>query len=449
MMKVKKITSVLMACMLALSPCTAAFAEENEAAEAAESAGVEEKIEVVGLTLTKPEYFVSGLKGILKTYPMGQKTEDIYACDFYYIAMDKDEFNAKQEASELSEEDQEAVRNAIFPFIEVLAIDNKADLAELIENDFSEDATEDMFNEIGKTDNYTFYYLEAATKDEFVSRIEPEFAEEFNKVYDDLIDALKNASFFDPMAFGSGMVGTTVSFETTDADGNIVKSEDIFAENEVTMLNLWETTCCACVGEMPLLVEMNHSYAGKGVAVVGICADADSNNEDFQQILEENGMDYLNLLPFEGMSDMFPVNGWPTSYFIGKDGTVLTVPVEGAPSDASYYTNIIDKLLAGDAVTAADIEPESNSHPNDAGVYRVHVTNGDGDPVEGVYVQFCSDTSCMMGQTDADGYASFETEEGVYTVHILKAPEGYEGTSEEFKTEDTFSDICVVLQKAA
>ena len=243
-------------------------------------------------------------------------------------------------------------------------------------------------------------------------------------------------------------VGITVSFETTDADGNTVKSEDSFAAHDLTMLNIWETTCGACVGEMPGLVELNHEYADKGAAVVGICIDADTKTEDFHRVLEENGMDYVNLLPFEGVSDMFPISGFPTSYFVDKNGTIVTTPFAGAPSNMDSYKKIIDKLLAGETLQAEDVEEGSSVHPNDAGVYRVHVTDVDGNPVEGVMAQFCTDTTCNMAKTDADGYAVFEAEAGSYTVHILKAPEGYEGTQEEYKTDDTFSDICVVLQKA-
>ena len=55
----------------------------------------------------------------------------------------------------------------------------------------------------------------------------------------------------------------------------------------------------------------------------------------------------------------------------------------------------------------------------------------DGTPVAGVMVQFCSDTMCMVGLADENGYAFFEADPGNYTAHVLKAPEGYEATGEE------------------
>jgi len=38
--------------------------------------------------------------------------------------------------------------------------------------------------------------------------------------------------------------------------------------------------------------------------------------------------------------------------------------------------------------------------------------------------------------------------EKVYDVHVLKVPEGYEGTSEEYHTLDKYSDLPIVLETA-
>ena len=55
----------------------------------------------------------------------------------------------------------------------------------------------------------------------------------------------------------------------------------------------------------------------------------------------------------------------------------------------------------------------------------------DASPLSGAMVQFCSDTQCMVGRTDATGAASFEVDPGNYTAHVLRVPEGYEATEEE------------------
>ena len=97
---------------------------------------------------------------------------------------------------------------------------------------------------------------------------------------------------------------------------------------------------------------------------------------------------------------------------------------------------------------AADVENGAQT-PNDAGKYRVFVTDEAGNPVKGAAVQFCSDVACSMGKTDENGVAEFDAEEGaVYTVHMLKVPAGYEKSSVEIMTNTSYSDIFIVLEAA-
>ena len=39
------------------------------------------------------------------------------------------------------------------------------------------------------------------------------------------------------------------------------------------------------------------------------------------------------------------------------------------------------------------------------GGYQIQVVDSEGYPIQGVMVQFCSDTQCMMGKTGEDGIA--------------------------------------------
>ena len=87
---------------------------------------------------------------------------------------------------------------------------------------------------------------------------------------------------------------------------------------------------------------------------------------------------------------------------------------------------------------------------NSEGVYRVIVLDDEGAAVEGAMVLFCDDSVCMAGQTDGTGTAAFPDAQAghPYTVHLLKAPEGYEPNTEEYESLDTFCDIYIILRKA-
>ena len=57
----------------------------------------------------------------------------------------------------------------------------------------------------------------------------------------------------------------------------------------------------------------------------------------------EKGVSYLNLVPFEGMSELLPQDSWPTSYFVDENGVLIGEPVGGALPDK--YRQIIDEVL--------------------------------------------------------------------------------------------------------
>ena len=82
---------------------------------------------------------------------------------------------------------------------------------------------------------------------------------------------------------------------------------------------------------------------------------------------------------------------------------------------------------------------------NDA--YIVMVTDPEGTPVEGAFVQMCSDMQCMMQKTDATGCAVVKQDPGKYTVHILKAA-GYVVPKEEFAVPEQYGVMNIVLEKS-
>ena len=78
--------------------------------------------------------------------------------------------------------------------------------------------------------------------------------------------------------------------------------------------------------------------------------------------------------------------------------------------------------------------------------YEVRVTDTAGKPVSGVIVQFCSDTECVMGTTDKDGVAVFDRQAGNYTIHVLKAPEGYAPDDTEYPAPAKPGQVVIVLK---
>ena len=61
-------------------------------------------------------------------------------------------------------------------------------------------------------------------------------------------------------------------FTAQDLQGNGV-SQSIFADYDLTMINVWATYCPPCLQEMPDLGKLSEEYKDKGVQVLGIVSD--------------------------------------------------------------------------------------------------------------------------------------------------------------------------------
>ena len=148
----------------------------------------------------------------------------------------------------------------------------------------------------------------------------------------------------DTNASDSSSEKRTVSFETTDLEGGEVKSNDLFKDSKITMINLWATWCGPCVKEMPDLAELSREYEKKGCRIIGICLDGAEEKEEAIQILKDNGVEYLNLIPPDNIYDILPSSAIPTTYFVDSKGTILVnYPIKGAAIDK--YPKILDDLL--------------------------------------------------------------------------------------------------------
>ena len=143
-------------------------------------------------------------------------------------------------------------------------------------------------------------------------------------------------------------------FTAQDLDGNPV-DESIFADCDVTMINLWGTFCGPCLQEMPDLGEIADEYADKGFQIVGICTDAvNLDGEILEDVAEtakadaqETGADYLHIVPVgEIFTDLLPrVTGVPTTIFVDSKGQQIGLADIGA-KDKDAWIQVIEEKLA-------------------------------------------------------------------------------------------------------
>ena len=96
---------------------------------------------------------------------------------------------------------------------------------------------------------------------------------------------------------------------------------------------------------------------------------------------------------------------------------------------------------------AAKDDPQTDAAA-DSDAYLVYVKDAETmAPMPGVNVQFCSDVLCQMGKTDENGVAAFHSDPGTYTVHLMKAPDGYVSSTEEFTLDQDTREATYFLEK--
>ncbi len=142
-------------------------------------------------------------------------------------------------------------------------------------------------------------------------------------------------------------------FSAKDVSGNEI-TNDIFADYDVTMVNIWATTCPPCVGEMPDLATLNEEYAQQKFQIIGIIIDAtnDKGNvdetilADAVEIIQSTGADYTHILPSAAMFGAYlkNVNAVPTTVFLDSEGRIIGKAYTGAKSKEDWAKVIEDKL---------------------------------------------------------------------------------------------------------
>lgn len=139
------------------------------------------------------------------------------------------------------------------------------------------------------------------------------------------------------------VVGMRLAFPAADLDGSLSEIADLFAHNEITVLNVWTTWCGPCIAELPALQALHDSLRERGCGVLGLLADSDTDAA--RALIADNGIAYPVLLGPDDLADILPLEYVPTTFLIGRDGTVLAAPIVGA--DAEAYGAAVERLLGG------------------------------------------------------------------------------------------------------
>ena len=148
------------------------------------------------------------------------------------------------------------------------------------------------------------------------------------------------------------------AFEGKDLDGNMVKSDELFSANAVTVVNFWFTTCNPCVGELAELDALNKELAEKGGSLIGVNTFTLDGDEaaisEAKDVLAKKGATYQNVyFDSDGEAGKFTTNifAYPTTYVVDRSGNIVGEPIVGAITEkkqAETLQKLIDQALAAD-----------------------------------------------------------------------------------------------------
>lgn len=167
------------------------------------------------------------------------------------------------------------------------------------------------------------------------------------------------------MLWDSDKLPTEVpAFTTEDIEGNEV-TEEIFADKDITMVNVWGTFCSPCIGEMPELGEIARDLP-ENMQMIGLVIDimdqkqtvSQTNLDLANQIVEKADAGFTHLIANEDLTEFLSsVTGVPSTFFVDKGGNILGKWIEGA--DVEAYKERLTEYAAefpADAPDAANAE---------------------------------------------------------------------------------------------
>ena len=202
------------------------------------------------------------------------------------------------------------------------------------------------------TDKEYAWLKESATE---ISNIENKLTA-LEETYPEIVDDAMNGNMM--AAPDDGSMQKFPAFEGKDLDGNMVKSDELFSGNAVTVVNFWFTTCNPCVGELAELDALNKELAGKGGALIGVNTFTLDGDEaaisEAKDVLMKKGASYQNVyFDSDGEAGKFVTNifAYPTTYVVDRNGNIVGDPIVGAITEekqAETLQKLIDQALAAD-----------------------------------------------------------------------------------------------------
>jgi len=136
-------------------------------------------------------------------------------------------------------------------------------------------------------------------------------------------------------------------FTLKDINGKDFSLSDF--RGKIVFLNFWATWCSPCREEMPSMEKLHHKFKDDDLVILALSTDRDGKKV-VTPFAEEEGLTFTILLDSDGeVSDSYRVFGLPTTFIIGRDGTILHkemgVSDWFSEESQSYFKELMEKAV--------------------------------------------------------------------------------------------------------
>ncbi len=141
-----------------------------------------------------------------------------------------------------------------------------------------------------------------------------------------------------------GLGDVMYDFTVMKPDGTEITLSEVLKTKKLVILNFWYTTCSWCVEEFPLINEIYGEYKDE-IEIIAINPYPNDDINGVAAFQAQYGLDFPMVKAPTSWANTFDIQGYPTSIFIDRYGTICLVEA-GAVTSRRPWMSAIDHFTA-------------------------------------------------------------------------------------------------------